>query len=69
MMFLFDKNELLSRLRNRVTLSLFLSIVFSILVNLGLVDIGIVQKYQDLINVVVGILAGIGVLRNPYGER
>lgn len=69
MMFLFDKNELLSRLKNRVTLSLFLSVVFAVLVNLGLVDVGFVQRNQELINVIVGILAGIGVLRNPYGER
>lgn len=61
--------ELLNRLKNRVTLGMVLSVVFGILVNLGLIDLDFVRNNQDLINFVIGVLSVCGVLRNPYGEK
>lgn len=66
---MFSFQEFINRLKNRGTLVLFLSVVFGVLVNLGIVDVQVVQQYQGVINLVIGILSGIGVIRQPYGEN
>lgn len=66
---MFTLKEFVNRLKNRGTLVMFLSMVFGILVNLGLVDVELVHQYQGLINAILGIVAGFGVVRDPYGEK
>lgn len=55
---------MLARFRSPVVITSILSLVFLILTNLEVVDIGS-ETVQNIINAVITILIGFGVLNNP----
>ncbi|WP_072333886.1 hypothetical protein [Thermoactinomyces sp. DSM 45891] len=57
--------DILSRLTNKTTLLLLGSLVIGLLVNLGAIDAVAVQKHTDTINIVIGILCAVGIVRDP----
>lgn len=55
---------MLARFRSPVVITSILSLVFLILTNLEVIDIGS-ETVQNIINAVITILIGFGVLNNP----
>ncbi|SDZ05421.1 hypothetical protein [Thermoactinomyces sp. DSM 45892] len=57
--------DILNRLTDKTTLLLLGSLVVGLLVNLGAIDAVAVQKHTDTINIIVGILCAVGIVRDP----
>jgi uncharacterized membrane protein len=57
--------KILTRLQNKTILLSVVSGIMIILLNLGVIDAGMSQKADVIINTVLGILVAVGIVKNP----
>lgn len=57
--------KVLVRLKNPKVLTAVVSGIALILVNVGLIDVGMSQKVMDIFNIVLGIGVSIRIFSNP----
>jgi uncharacterized membrane protein len=57
--------EVMERLKDKGTLILVATTVLGLLVSLGVIDAGSVEKYKEIIISIVTVLSVVGIVREP----